>query len=393
MAKQDFEVMVINPGSTHDEVAIFKGEKEVFQESFRYSMDQLKPFEDKKSTAQTEFRKKQIKAALKEHGVDLNDIDAVIGRGGLIHPVPSGVFKVNDDMVKDLLDARYGDHPCNLGGILANQIGSTFNKQAFIADPVVVDEMAPMARYSGISDIKRKSITHCLNQKRVARLAAEELGKPYDELNMVVLHMGGGTSIAAHKKGKMIDAGNGLDGEGPFTPQRAGTLPPGDVAKMCFSGKYTLADMKVKISRAGGLRDYLGTSSLKVIDKYILGEDLPKDHNLDTYRITPEIARQAMEAMSYQAAKEIGAYAAALEGNVDAIVLTGGVMNDDFCVEWIKRRIKWIAPIYVYPGSDELTALRDAALRVLRGEEEAMDYQSWPSEASTDVTKDMVKKI
>lgn len=376
MSRKDFLILVINPGSTHDEVAVYQGEEEVFKESIGYSMDELKPFEEQKITTQYDFRKKHIKESLAAKGIDLAKIDAVIGRGGFIHPVPSGVIKVNKAMVDDLTEARYGDHSSNLGGILAYVVGKTFKKPAFIADPVVVDELWPIARYSGMPENPRKSIFHCLNQKRVARLAAKKMGKEYEDLNLIVMHAGAGTTIGAHVKGKTVDVNNGLDGEGPFTPQRAGTVPTGALAKICFSGEFTLDDIKVKLSRKGGLRAYLGTSDLKIIEQYINGKSLPDEHNLEIDKLTPEYAKEVLDAMCYQMAKEIGALAAGLKGKVDAIVLTGGVMKCPPCRELITESVKWIAPVMVLPGGDETRALRDAVNRVLSGEEEAMEYKA-----------------
>jgi butyrate kinase len=374
MEKKVFRIMVINPGSTHDEVAIYDGGEVVLKESIGYSVEDLKPFEEKNVTSQYEFRKNHIKKALAQKGIDLSTLDAVIGRGGLLHPIPGGVFKVDDAMKDDLMSAKYGDHPCNLGGILAHAVGRAFKKPAFIADSVVVDEMWPLSRYSGMPENPRKSIFHCLNQKRVARLAARKLNKEYNDCSLIIMHAGGGVTVGAHYMGRVVDVNNGLDGDGPFTPQRSGGVPAGGLARICFSGKYGLDEIKLKLSRRGGLRAYLGTSDLKVLDKYILGEPLPEHNNLDTQNVTPEMASEILEAMCYQISKEIGALAAALSGRVDAIVLTGGVMYDQFCVKWIKERIEWIAPIFIFPGGDELGALKDAAERVLNGEEEAMIY-------------------
>ncbi len=370
-----FRIMVINPGSTHDEVAIFDGEDEILKQVVRYSDEDLKPFEEKNVTSQFEFRKNLIKKAINEKGIDLATLDAVIGRGGLLHPIPSGVFKVNKAMLEDLTSAKYGDHPCNLGAMIAYAVGKAFGVPSFIADPVVVDEMAPLAKYSGMPELERISIFHCLNQKRVARKAAEKLGKPYEECNLIVMHAGGGVSVGVHKDGKVIDVNNALDGDGPFTPQRTGGIPAGGLAKLCFSGKYTLADIKVKISRKGGLKAYLGTADVRTIIKYIKGEPLPEGCTLKKKEVTPQKAKEVLEAMCYQISKEIGALATVLKGKVDAIVLTGGVMYDnEFCVPWIKERVSWIAPVFVFPGGDEMRALRDAAERVLSGIEEPKEY-------------------
>lgn len=375
MGKEHF-IMVINPGSTHDEVSLFRGDEEVFRFSSRYSIEELMPFDIRKIADQFEFRKNKVKKSLAEKGIDLSLIDAVIGRGGMLHPIPGGVFEVNDEMVEELLESKYGEHPCSLGALIARAVGDKFDKPAYIADSVVVDEMWPLARYSGMPENPRKSIFHCLNQKRVARMAADKLGKNYNDCRFIIMHAGGGVTVGAHVNGKVVDVNNGLDGDGPFTPQRSGGVPAGGLAKMCFSGDYTPNEIKLKIGKRGGLRAYLGTSDIKVIKKYIKGEPLPEKHNLSVDKVTPGEAKEVLEAMCYQIAKEIGSLAAAMEGKVDAIILTGGVMyEDEFCVPWIKDRIKWIAPVYILPGGDEMRALRDAAERVLSGEEEVQEYR------------------
>ena len=280
-------------------------------------------------------------------------------------------------MIRDLENASYGDHPSNLGAILADAVGKKFGKPAFIADPVVVDEMWPLARYSGMPELPRISIFHCLNQKRVGRLTAQKLGKDYKDCRLIVMHAGAGITVGAHVNGLVVDVNNGLDGDGPFTPQRTGTVPAGALAKLCLSGKYTPDDIKVKLTRRGGLRAYTGTSDIIEIKKYIKGEPLPEASNLDTASVTPEKAKEILQAMCYQIAKEIGALAAAMDGRVDAIALTGGVTYDDeFCVPWITEKVSWIAPVFVFPGGAEMVALKDAVVRVLSGEEEPLEYKS-----------------
>ena len=377
---KNYRIMVINPGSTHDEVAVFHGNEPVFKESIGYSIEDLQPFEEQNVTSQFEFRKNYIKKALREKGVDLSEIDAVIGRGGLLHPIPGGVFKVNRAMIDDLISAKYGDHPCNLGGILAYAVGNTFAKPSYIADSVVVDEMWPLARYSGLPEISRKSIFHCLNQKRVARLAAKELNRNLKDCRFIVTHAGGGITVGAHVDGRVVDVNNGLEGDGPFTPQRSGAICALAIARMCFSGNYSYEDIKVRVTRRGGLRAYLNTSDLRVIDNYVEGKPIPGEAHLSKGLASPGEVKEILEAMCYQIAKEIGSMACAIEGKVDAIVLTGGVMYDPYCLEWIKKRVEWIAPVMVYPGGDELGALRDAAIRVLSGEEEPQEYVALTAE-------------
>ncbi|HAH07419.1 MAG TPA: butyrate kinase [Elusimicrobia bacterium] len=361
------KVLVVNPGSTSDEIAFFCGEEQVFHTVVRYGPGELKPFERQKVTAQFQFRKDVVLKALKEHGIDPAGLDAAIGRGGLIRPIPSGTYRVDDRLLGDLRVGVLGDHPSNLGGLIAYEIAALAKAPAFIADPVVVDEMDPIARYSGMPENPRISIFHALNQKRVGRLAAEKLEKRYEDCRLIILHGGGGVSVGAHCLGRVIDVNNALDGEGPFTPQRSGGVPSGGLAKMCFSGSYTHDDIKLKLKGRGGLVAYTGTSDIVALKKYIAGESFPESSHLDPRKVTPEGAKECLLAMAYQIAKEIGAMAAVLQGKVDAIVLTGGIVYDeDLLVPAIEERVRWIAPILKFPGGDEMRALRDAAVRALR---------------------------
>ena len=369
-------VLVINPGSTSDEVAYFKGEKQAFHTVVRYSADELRPFERQKVTAQFQFRKDLVLKALRENNVALSSIDAVIGRGGVLKPIASGTYRVNEKMVGDLRGGAQGDHSSNLGGLIAHEIAGSANIPAFIADPVVVDELDPLARYSGMPENPRVSIFHALNQKRVARLAAEKLGVLYEECRLIVMHGGGGISVGAHRDGRVVDVNNALDGDGPFTPQRSGGVPAGGLARMCFSGDYGRGDIKLKLKGRGGLAAYTGTSDIVAIKKYIAGEPVPEKSNLDAGKVSPGAAKECLLAMAYQIAKEIGSLAAVLEGDVDAIVLTGGIVYDeDYIVPAIRERVEWIAPVLVFPGGDEMRALRDAAVRALADPRSVKDYQ------------------
>lgn len=366
-------ILVINPGSTSDEVSFFKGRKLIFHKVVRYTPDDLKPFENQKVTSQFEMRKKVVLEALKENGIELSEINAVIGRGGLLRPIESGTYEVTDKMVEDLKNGVMGDHPSNLGGLIARSIADEIKVKAFIADPVVVDEMEPLARFSGMPENPRISIFHALNQKRVARHAAKQLGKPYEECNLIVMHGGGGISVGAHRNGRVIDVNNALDGEGPFTPQRSGGVPAGGLVRMCFSGKYTLDEIKIKIKGKGGLVAYTGTSDIVAIKKYIKTGEVTG--GLNPNLVTREKAKEVLLAMAYQISKEIGALATVLEGRVDAIVLTGGIVYDDeFIVPEIKKRVEWIAPVIVYPGGDEMTALMIACETVLKNPKKIKTY-------------------
>lgn len=354
-----FRLLVINPGSTSTKIAIFDNEKPVLEETLRHSSEEIAKYE--KIIDQYEFRKNIILETLNEKGINLTKLSGVVGRGGLLKPIAGGTYEVNERMLEDLRIGVLGEHASNLGGIIAHEIANQLNIPAFIVDPVVVDEMEDVARISGMPELKRKSIFHALNQKAVARRAANELGKGYEEVNLIVAHLGGGVSVGAHKKGKVVDVNNALDGEGPFSPERSGGLPVGDLVKLCFSGKYTLDDIKKKIKGKGGLVAYLGTNDGREVVKMIENGD--------------KKAELVYKAMAYQVAKEIGSCAAVLHGKVDGIILTGGIAYDKEFVKWVTDRVGFIGRVFVYPGEDEMIALAQGGLRVLRGEEKAKLYQ------------------
>ncbi|AOT73209.1 butyrate kinase [Geosporobacter ferrireducens] len=354
-----YRVLTINPGSTSTKIAIFDNEKPVLETTLRHPAEEINKFD--KIFDQYEFRKNVILETLNENGINLTKLSAVVGRGGLLKPIQGGTYSVSDSMIEDLKVGILGEHASNLGGILANEIAKQLNIPAFIVDPVVVDEMDEVARISGMPELARKSIFHALNQKAVARRAAAEMGKAYEDVNIIVAHLGGGISVGAHQNGRVIDVNNALDGEGPFSPERAGGLPVGDLAKMCFSGKYTIDDIKKKIKGQGGLVAYLGTNDGREVEKMI------SEGN--------EKAALVYEAMAYQVAKEIGSCAAVLKGKVDAVILTGGIAYDKKFVKWVSDRVAFIAQVIVYPGEDEMIALAEGGLRVLRGEETAKIYE------------------
>lgn len=351
-------ILAINPGSTSTKIAIFDNEKEVFEETLRHPAEKIDTFD--KIYDQYDFRKQVILDVLNEKEINLTKLDAIVGRGGLLKPIEGGTYRVTDKMVEDLKVGVLGEHASNLGGIIAKEIADRLNIPAFIVDPVVVDEMQDVARLSGMPELKRKSIFHALNQKAVARRGAKELGKSYEELNLIVVHMGGGVSVGAHRQGKVVDVNNALDGDGPFSPERTGGLPIGDFAKLCFSGKYTLAEMKKKVKGKGGLVAYLGTNDGRDVVEMIENGD--------------ENAELIFKAMAYQISKEVGACAAVLKGEVNGIILTGGLAYGELFVSWIKESIDFISKVLVYPGEDELGALAGGGLRVLNGEEEAKIY-------------------
>ena len=354
-----YKLLIINPGSTSTKIGVYSGEKEVLVETLRHSSDEIAKYDtifDQKG-----FRKEVIMNVLKENNIDVNSLDAIVGRGGMLRPIPGGTYEVTDNLLEDLKVGVSGQHASNLGGILANEIAKEVGIRSFIVDPVVVDELQDIARISGVPELPRRSIFHALNQKAVAKRYARENGKGYDDLNLVIVHMGGGVSVAAHKDGLVIDVNNTLDGDGPFSPERAGSVPVGDLIKLCFSGKYTQAEVYNKIVGKGGYVAYLNTNDARDVLKAREEGD--------------EYASLIFDAFIYQVAKEIGAMSTVLKGQVDAIILTGGIAYSPFVVDDLKKAIGWIAPVKVYPGEDELLALAQGGIRVLSGEEEAKEYK------------------
>lgn len=352
-------LFVINPGSTSTKVGVFEDGKEIFSKSVKHSGDVMKNYPDLKS--QMPFREGLIRKIIEEENIDLSTMDAFVGRGGVVHPLVGGVYEVNEAMKDDLESCRYGWHSSNMGGLLADVLAKPLGRKAYIADPVIVDEFEPLARVSGWPEIERISIFHALNQKAVARRYAKEHGQAYDELNLIVVHMGGGVSIGAHQKGRVIDVNNALTGDGPFSVERTGDLPLFSLIELCYSGQYTEAELKAQLVGHGGLIAYLHTSDgLEIDDRIEAGDDY---------------ARYILEAMGYQISKEIGSAATVLKGDVDQIILTGGLGRDPFLVDWITERTAWIAPITLYPGEDELGALADAVSEALAGNAPIRQYE------------------
>ncbi len=351
-------VLTINPGSTSTKIGVFEDENLMFEETLRHSTEEISSYE--KVYDQYEFRKEIILKCLKDNNIELDSLDTVVGRGGLLKPIEGGTYIVNDIMLEDLKAGVMGEHASNLGGILAHEIANEIQVNAFIVDPVVVDELQDLARISGLKEIERKSIFHALNQMAVSRRYAKFLEVQYQDLNLIVAHLGGGISVGAHEKGRVIDVANALDGEGPFSPERSGSLPVGDLIKLCYSGKYTHDQMKKMIKGNGGLVSYLNTNDAREVVERI--------KNGDKY------AELIYYAMAYQVAKEIGAQAAVLKGKVDAIILTGGIAYDNMFTSWISEMVEFISKVVIYPGEDELTALAEGGLRVLKGEESPKIY-------------------
>lgn len=353
-------ILAINPGSTSTKFAVYFDEKCVLKKTIRHSMDELLRY--KNVVDQFDFRKGFIIDTLMEEGIEVDSIKFVIGRGGLTYPLESGVYRVNNQMIKHAREGILGQHASNLGPLLADYIALQIpNAQAFIADPVVTDEMDDLARLAGHPEFERLSVFHALNQKATARLHARKTGQKYESLNLIVAHLGGGISVGAHKKGRVVDVNNAFDGEGPFSPERSGTLPAGQLITICFSGKYSEDQIRRMLVGEGGFVGYLGTNSAKEV------EDLAHSGN--------KKAQLIQEALFYQTSKLIGEMAVVFEGKVDAILLTGGLAYNKNLEKYIKKKAGFIAPVFTYPGEDELEALAMNALRAARNEVEVKEYQ------------------
>lgn len=352
-------LLIMNPGSTSTKIAIFEGEHPLFTETLRHTADEVGRYA--RIYDQYPFRRDLILAWMETVGVQPTDLAAVVGRGGILRPIPGGTYEVGEHMLADLKEGALGEHAANLGAALAHEIAAAAGGiPAFIVDPVVVDEMEPIARISGLPGLPRRSLFHALNQKATARRAASDLGRAYSDVNFVVVHLGGGVTVGAHRKGRVIDVNNGLDGEGPMSPERAGTLPALGVVHLSFSWRYSLPEISRMIVGKGGLVAHLQTNDAREVERQV---EEGNAHVAMIYR-----------AMAYQVAKEIGRAAVALSGQVDRVLLTGGLAHSKLLTGWILDRVSWIAPVAVYPGEDEMQALAEGALRVLRGEEKARRY-------------------
>lgn len=345
------KILAINPGSTSTKIAVYENETPLLVRNIKHTVEALSVYPQ--VIDQFEFRKNLVLQELEANRIPF-EFDAVIGRGGLIKPIPGGVYEVNEAMKHDMLHAMR-THACNLGGLIAEDLATSLPRcRAFIADPGVVDEREEIAHISGSPLLPKITIWHALNQKAIARRFAKEQGVRYEDLDLIICHLGGGISIAAHQHGWAIDSNNALDGEGPFSPERAGTLPAGQLIDLCFSGQLTKDELKKRISGRAGLTAHLGTTDVPAIIKSIEEGD-PK-------------AELIMDAMIYNVAKAIGAAATVLYGKVDAILLTGGIAYSDYIISRLKKRISFLAPIYVYPGEGEMESLAYNALGALKGE-------------------------
>jgi len=360
-----FRVLAINPGSTSTKFSVYDNELCILSKTIRHSAALLAEYDS--ILKQKDFRKSIIMKSLEEAEINNTSIDAIAGQGGLLKPIESGVYTINEKMLEDLHSASAAIHASALGAIIAAEIAEHLKDSgagfipSYVVDPIVVDEMDRNAKLSGMPGIERSSVFHALNQKAIARRLAAELGKPYENARFIVAHLGGGITVGAHRYGRVIDVNDGLAGEGPFTPERAGAVPLIPVIKMCFSGEYTQEEMIEKVAGKGGMKAYLGTIDLTDVQKMINDGD--------------EFAALVLDSMAYQVSKEIGAMAAVLEGLVDAIILTGGLAYSNRFTGAIKQRVDKLAPVHVFPGEDEMLALVSGVLRVLRKTEQPAQYK------------------
>lgn len=352
-------ILVINPGSTSTKIGVFDGEQLVFEKTLRHQASKLETFDT--ILDQYEFRKEAVIEALKAHHIELSSLRSIVGRGGLLGPVEGGTYKLDDHIVDTLKEWAIKGHASNIAGIMAKELADEQGIPSFIVDPPCVDEMEDIARITGLEGTTRMSLFHALNQKAVARRAAKRLGKAYEDCNFIVAHVGGGVSVGAHQKGRVIDVNNALDGDGPFSPERAGEVPAGEIVRLCFSGKYTQKQIKKMLMGKGGLVSYLGVNDARIVEDRIKQGD--------------KKAALIYDAMIYQVAKAIGAMSTVLKGEYDQIIFTGGVAHSDLFTRQLKERVSFLGNLVVYPGEDELMALAEGALRVLNGEEEAKIYK------------------
>ncbi|MGQ7871062.1 butyrate kinase [Sunxiuqinia sp. sy24] len=356
----EYRILAINPGSTSTKFAVYFNDECKLNRTLRHSIDELSSY--KSILKQFDYRKGMIIDALMEEGFDVDSLKYIIGRGGLTYPLESGVYLVNNDMLKHASEGVYGQHASNLGPLIADFIANQIpGAKAFIADPVVTDELDEIARITGHPRFQKRSIFHALNQKATARLHAKKHDVPYERLNLIVAHLGGGISVGAHKQGRVVDVNNGLDGDGPFSPERSGGLPTGQIIDWCFDSRMSKADIRRMVVGEGGYVAYLRTNDAREV------EEMASQGNAK--------AQLIQDAMAYQVAKAIGEMAVVLDGQIDGILLTGGVAYSDYITAYIERKVGFLGRVYVYPGEDELEALAKNALRVARHETQAKAYQ------------------
>jgi len=353
-----YKILVINPGGTSTKIGIYEDENPLFVETVKHNNEELSNFG--MHLEQYDYRRNNIIKLLKQKNISLDSLSAVVGRGGPFRPLESGTYRINAKILDDVKNGRVqAEHISNIGVFLANGIAEPLGIPAFFVDPVSVDEFEPVARVSGIKEIPRLSLSHALNMKAVARRGAMKLGKEYEDVNLVVVHLGSGISVSAHKKGRQIDSSNAND-EAPFSPQRAGIVPLTGLVNLCYNGKYTRNEMMRKVLKKSGLWSHLKTDDVEQVMKKIESGD--------------EKSRLVLEAMAYQVAKWIGQMAVVLDGRIDAVIISGGIANSSFVVDYIKKKTQFLGRIMVFPGEDEMAALAMGALRVLEGQEEAKEY-------------------
>ena len=355
------KIFAINPGSTGMKAALYDDLNLIWSESAEYCQEDIDCYKES-AEKEEKFRFSGTLEMLQKHGVNVSDLSAAVGRGGLLRPVISGAWIINEEMVSDLRSGRYGRHASNFGGLIAKRISDEAGAiPAFIVDPVCVDEMSAVAHVSGIPDLPKRAIFHALNQKAVAYRVAKDMGRPLDDCRFIVAHMGGGVTVGAHSEGRVIDVNNGLAGYGPMSLERAGTVHAGDLIKRCFSGKYSEKEMERMLVGEAGVAGHLGTRDFRKIVERVMAGD--------------EKAKLIVDALAYQIAAEIGSRAANLYGKVDAVILTGGLANSSYLCDLIKERVSWISHVICVPGEDELRALAEGAFKVLSGEDEAHNYE------------------
>lgn len=352
------KILVINPGSTSTKIAVFKGSDKVLEQTLRHKKEELEGFN--KIVEQYEFRMNIIKDTLAAGNIDLKELKAIAARGGLLKALPcGGTYLVNEAMCEDLRTAKR-EHASNLAALIGYQMGKELGISCYVVDPVVVDELQPMARLSGLKGYDRGSVWHTLNQKAVARKVARMLGTEYKDMNCIVAHMGGGITVAAHEKGRAIDVNNGLRGDGPFSPERTGGLPCDAMMKLIFDDGKSRKEVEKLLAGQGGFISYLNTNDAREVEK--MAE-------------TDEYAELVYKGMAYQVSKEIASLGAVLYGKIDAVILTGGIAHSKKLTSLIKERVSFMAPVYIIPGEEEMEALAAGVKRVLDKEEEAVIYK------------------
>jgi len=357
--QMDYLILAINPGSTSTKVAVYYNDKLVKEETLRHDVDDLSQFDT--IIDQYDFRKQVIIDFLKNHEYELKDFDVFVGRGGMMKPLKNGgTYLVTKDMLDDLKSGEYGYHASNLGAILADGFSNDNNRPAYIVNPVCIDEFNDISRISGQKLIERRSLFHALNQKAIAIQYAKDIHRAYKDINLIVAHLGGGVSVGFHQKGRVVDCNNALGGDGPFSPERTGTIPTYPLVDLCFSGEYTKKEIKKLLVGQGGLVSYLGTNDARVVEERIEKGDYE--------------AKLHYDAMAYNVVKEIGSLYFAAQGDIDGILITGGIAYSTYFTDYIKKHIEPIMKVHIYPGEDEMRALAEGAMRVLLKQEKSQVY-------------------